>query len=123
MPFKIPDAIKQFDFKLSEDGLPLAKVILLGGIRYVEVCPGCSCLHQLPMRHSGDTYTPRCLLKEWARPDYKAWIERYPDAPQHRAVKLVTPDQWASLVPAPLAIVKAKAKAKAPKARTRRKAA
>lgn len=89
MPFRIPEAIKKFDFKLSDAGQPLANVILLGGVRYVEVCPCCSCIHQLPIRHEGDTYTPRCLVKEWGRPDYLKWIVRFPDAAKHTRVQLI----------------------------------
>ncbi len=97
MPFRIPEAIKTFDFKLSEDGLPLAKVILLGGVRYVEVCPCCSCIHQLPMKHQGSEFEPRCLVREWNTANYKAWLKRYPEATKHRTVQLVDAETWATL--------------------------
>lgn len=121
MPFRIPEAIKKFNFQLSADNLPLAKVILLGGIRYVEVCPGCSCIHQLPIRHEGDTFQPRCLWREWQRPDYRKWIERYPDAAKANTVKLLTAEEWAA-IPA-LAIVEKPVRATKSKPTRRKKAA
>lgn len=89
MPFRIPDAIKKFTLELSDTGLPLARVILLGGIRYVEVCPCCSCLHPLPVTHRGDTYEPRCLWREWGRLDYQKWVAQHPEAAKHKTVMLV----------------------------------
>ncbi len=106
MPFRIPSAIQTFNFRLSEARIPLAKVILLGGVRYVEVCPCCSCIHQLPMRHEGETFEPRCLFREWQRPDYTRWITKYPEAKEHTRVQLVTGEQWATLTAPPLEVVK-----------------
>lgn len=129
MPFRIPDAIKTFDFRLSEAGLPLAKVILLGGVRYVEVCPACSCIHELPMRHEGDTYEPRCLWREWGSAEYLKWTAKYPQAAEHRKIALVDAETFAALVPPPLSLVakpkrtrKAKTAAPVKRPRTRKAA-
>lgn len=92
MPFRIPDAIKSFTWELSASGQPVAHVITLGGVRYVEVCPCCSCIHQLPVTHQGNTFEPRCLWREWGRPDYRKWIEQHPDAANHRMVMLTNVD-------------------------------
>ncbi len=107
MPFRIPEAIKTFDWRLSEAGIPLAKIITLGGVRYVEVCPACSCIHEISARHEGDTFEPRCLVREWNTANYQAWVKKYPDAAKHHTVQLVDAEAWAQLVPPPvLAIVK-----------------
>src|SRR3989304_1465608 len=107
----IPDEKKRFSWHVNGDGLPLAKVITLGKGRWIACCPICSCLHDVTT-HAGDTYTPRCLLREWARPDYKTWIAKDPDAAEHTRVQLVTAEQWAALPVPDLALVDKPTRAK-----------
>ena len=58
MPFRIPTAIAQFTFTLSPTGQPVANVVTLGNGRWIEVCPLCSCLHDITT-YQGSEYEPR----------------------------------------------------------------
>ncbi len=128
MPFSIPSEQKEFQFTVNGQGLPLAKVITLGRGRWIAVCPCCGMVHDITT-HTGDTFEPRCLVREWNTANYQAWLKKYPDAASQRTVQLVTAERWSELTALPLKVVKkpnAKTRssrdAEKPK-RTRKKAA
>lgn len=111
MPYKIPDEQKAFTFTVLPgaallpsvgeadpqrgDGHPLAKVITLGGSRWIACCPCCGMIHDL-QAHQGDVYEPQCIVRVTHPHVYQAWRAKYPDAVQHTRVQLVTPEQWAA---------------------------
>jgi len=105
VPFKITTEQAAFTFTVNSDGLPLAKVITLGGSRWIACCPCCGMIHDL-MAHRGDVYEPQCIVRVTHPHVYQAWQAKHVDAASHRRVRLVTPDQWAAQVPPVVAIVK-----------------
>ncbi len=104
MPFAIPTARDKFKWQLdgeSPGGLPLANIIQLGNAAWIEVCPICSCIHELPASaQPGDMFKPVCLLKTLHPSVYQNWLKRFPDARNYTRVTLSARDEIRLLTPA-----------------------
>src|SRR5262245_48331496 len=54
MPLTIKNEQDKFKFKVNDDGLPLGKVIKLGGSYWISCCPLCGHAHEIGQQHSGE---------------------------------------------------------------------
>lgn len=86
MPVSMKHEQTKFRWKL-QDGAPVAPVFKIGDDFWMQ-CPLCGCIHDTRSQTAGE-FKPRCLPREWNTPNYKKWIEKYPDAPGHKTVLLV----------------------------------
>src|SRR5262249_41919794 len=103
MPFSIPTAQCDFSITLTGDllgGLPLANIIQLGNACWIEVCPCCGCIHELPRNaQPGDVLKPLCAVKTTHPTVYKSWLERFPQAAVFRHVLLTSRDELKIITP------------------------
>jgi len=90
MPLTIKGEQDKFKFKVSESGLPLGKVIKLGGKYWIACCPLCGHAHELGEQQSGE-FEPNCIVKILSPKIYAEWVKQYPLAANSSRVLLVAP--------------------------------
>lgn len=90
MPLTIKSEQDKFKFKINDDGLPLGKVIKLGGSYWIGCCPLCGHAHDLGAQQSGE-FEPNCIVKVLSPKIYAEWVKQYPQAATSKRVMLVAP--------------------------------
>lgn len=90
MPLTIKYEQDRFKFKLGDGGLPLGKVIKLGGSYWIACCPLCGHAHDLGDQQSGE-FEPNCIVKALSPKIYTEWVKQYPQAATFRRVRLIAP--------------------------------
>jgi hypothetical protein len=90
MPFTIKGEQDKFKFKVNDGGLPLGKVIKLGGSYWIGCCPLCGHAHDIGQQQSGE-FEPNCIVKTLSPKVYAEWVKQYPQATDAKRVMLVAP--------------------------------
>jgi len=90
MPLTIKGEQDKFKFKVNGDGLPLGKVIKLGGTYWIGCCPLCGHAHELGEQQSGE-FEPNCIVKTLQPKVYAEWLKQYPQSAAVKRVMLVSP--------------------------------